>query len=66
MTTKQRIAKRQAINQHLGAIDAKRRCTYCRAAFTGVIWESMLARGRFCSEACHQAAEELEHLKAKR
>jgi hypothetical protein len=43
----------------IAAADAQNRCAYCRVALTGTIYESLLAVGKFCSEACLLSADEL-------
>lgn len=56
--SKRKLEERRRRNQELGALDRLNRCTYCKAPFVGVVVESFLSDGKFCSEDCLKAAEE--------
>lgn len=57
-TRKRRLNDRLTRNRELGARDAANRCAYCKAPFTGVIIESFLTGGKFCSDECLKAVDE--------
>lgn len=66
MTTRKRLAHRRAVNQRLAEQDAANRCHMCRLPFSGVIFVSILTRGRFCCENCQLRAEDLEQMTSSR
>lgn len=53
------VRERRERLRAIAAVDAQHRCAYCRVALTGTIYESLLAVGKFCSEACLLSADDL-------
>jgi hypothetical protein len=64
-TRKARLTARRAVNRQLAERDAANRCTHCRAPLQGVIVESFLSDGKFCSEGCLHAHEAVERMEKK-
>ncbi len=63
MRTKRQLKDRRQRLRELAERDAANRCAHCRIALNGLIFESFLTPGRFCSDGCLKAAITVAQLK---